>query len=79
MTTDKSVTIRLGPLTKGVFNRIKSTKETVSNYIRRLVATDLGETPPEMKGFIDTIERFNRERKAKQDSQSPRKKTIDTH
>ena len=64
MSNGKICTIRLGPLANAVTKKIKSSGETLSQYVRRLIASDLGCQAPTMRGFVKTIEKFNRERAA---------------
>lgn len=44
----EKVTIRLGPLAAALAKRLAKTGETQSEYVRRVVATDLGVEPPAM-------------------------------
>ncbi len=78
MSIGKICTIRLGPLANAVTKKIKSSGETLSQYVRRLIASDLRCQVPTMRGFVDTIEKFNKERaasikKARQDMKKSRK------
>ena len=56
------LTFRPGNLAKPMGKRLAKTGETPSEYIRRLIADDLGRKPPRMDGHIKTINRVNREK-----------------
>lgn len=49
MTLPEKLTFRLGTLAGVVAAKLKRTGETPSEYLRRLIATDCGVDPPEMK------------------------------
>lgn len=43
------VSFRLGPLAKPLARKLERTGETLSEYLRRLIAKDLGVKPPDMR------------------------------
>lgn len=44
------VTVRLGPLRPLLARRLARTGQIVSEYLRQVMASDLGVDPPEMRG-----------------------------
>lgn len=57
MIPDK-ITFRLGDLAGPMSARIERTQETPSEYLRRVVAADLGVVPPEMRGQVANLKQF---------------------
>ena len=60
MSMPEKLTFRPGNLAGPMVKRLAKTGETPSEYMRRLIADDLGRKPPKMDGHIKTIERVNR-------------------
>lgn len=58
-------TLRWGSLLRPLKRRISQTGETVSAYVRRLVANDLGRPEPKFDGSGKGLKKYNRERKRK--------------
>ena len=58
-------TLRLGSLAGPVSNKLSKTGETLSAYVRRLVANDLGRPEPKFDGSGKGLKKYNRERKRK--------------
>ena len=54
----EKITFRPGNLAGPMGDRITETGETPSEYIRRVVAADLGTEPPEMRGNLATLKQF---------------------
>lgn len=60
------ITFRPGSLSGPLSSRLAETDETPSEYLRRIIAADLGRKPPKMDGHVQTINRVNeRARKKK--------------
>ena len=64
MTIPEKLTFRPGNLAGAMAKRLAKTGETPSQYLRRLIADDLGRKPPKMDGHIKAIEEVNKRRKA---------------
>ena len=60
MSMPEKLTFRPGNLAGPMGKRLAKTGETPSEYMRRLIADDLGRKPPKMDGHIKTIKRVNR-------------------
>jgi len=58
-------THRWGSLRAHLSRRLSKTGETLSAYVRRLVANDLGRPEPKFDGSGKGLKKYNRERKRK--------------
>ena len=59
----EKISFRPGNLAGPMAERIESTGETPSGYLRRVVAADLGIEPPDMRGNLSTLKQFMKPKK----------------
>ncbi len=59
------ITIRLAELAKPLAVRLAETGETQNEYVRRLIAADLGIDPPEMRGQVKNLKQYQPNRRKK--------------
>lgn len=55
----EKITFRPGNLARAMGNKLDASGESPSDYVRRLIAEDLGRKPPAMDGHIKTLKRVN--------------------
>jgi hypothetical protein len=58
----EKITFRPGNLAGAMGKKLDASGESPSDYVRRLIAEDLGRKPPAMDGHIKTIKRVNKSR-----------------
>jgi hypothetical protein len=64
MTLPKATSFRPGPLAAAIEKKLTKTGETLSEYIRRLIAEDLGKPSPQMQcGNPSGFAEINKRRK----------------
>lgn len=66
----EKISFRPGDLAGPMAERIEATQETPSEYLRRVVAADLGVEAPEMRGNVAFLKQFAKPKKRK-----PKRKT----
>ncbi len=69
----KTIVVRLGELSEPFVAHLAETGEKESDYVRRLIAADLGLEPPEMRGQVANLKQFAAPKKKR--SRKPKPKT----
>lgn len=59
----EKITFRPGNLAGAMGKKLDASGESPSDYVRRLIAEDLGRKPPAMNGHIKTLRRVNRRKR----------------
>ena len=59
----EKITFRPGNLAGAMGEKLDASGESPSDYVRRLIAEDLGRKPPAMDGHIRTLKRVNRDKR----------------
>jgi hypothetical protein len=61
----QKISFRLGELAGPMAAKIAATEETPSEYIRRVVAADLGCDVPEMRGNVAYLKQFAKKKRSR--------------
>jgi hypothetical protein len=59
------LTFRPGNLAGALAKRLAATGETPSRYLRRVVAADLGQKEPEMRGQVANLKQYAKKKRSK--------------
>ena len=62
MTIDR-ITFRPGDLAGALAKKLAATGETQSRYLRRIVACDLGQAEPEMRGQVANLKQYAKKKR----------------